>query len=348
MFFIHGGGFTMGSGTMHDGGVLSSVGNVIVVTINYRLGLLGFLDIDNAKSSGNFGLFDQRLALQWVNKNIGAFGGNKDRVTIFGESAGAISVSQHMIYPPNGGLFTSGITQSGVLTMPGLYHDNNMNVAKYYAENMGCSVENVDEVFTCLKSAAPESIIKVVSDTMASGGLAADALVGTTPTIDGEFIKTSPADLYAKAQNEDCKEINFFRSIKLMNGVNGREGTMFFMMLGNPDLDNLEIPRELMNTQLIPSAIAMVYGKRAAPNALKQILIAEYTDWENPDDTKTLREQLVRLFSDIYFNVPSIEMSRVHSNASGVDSYIYNFVALLDKHALPTPNWINMATTGTK
>ncbi|XP_045212410.2 carboxylesterase 5A-like [Mercenaria mercenaria] len=348
MFFIHGGGFSMGSGTMYDGGVLSSVGNVIVVTINYRLGLLGFLDIDNAKSSGNFGFFDQRLALQWVNEHIGAFGGDKDRVTIFGESAGSLSVSLQMIYPPNDGLFRSGISQSAALTIPGYYQENNIEIAKYFAENMSCSVGDMDEVFSCLRSATPENIIKVVSDTLASGGMADKVKVqpGAVPTIDGEFIKTYPADLYRKAVNEESKEINFFRTLKLMNGVNGKEGAILLMVFGSDNLEDLEITREQMNTQQIPGATALVYGQRTVPEVVKQLLIAEYTDWENPDDPRKLREQIVRLFGDIYFNVPAIEMSRVHSNASDVDSYLYNFVAFLDKHMLPTPNWVGMANHG--
>ncbi|XP_045161076.2 cholinesterase 1-like [Mercenaria mercenaria] len=346
MFFIHGGGFTMGSGTMYDGGVLSSVGNVIVVTINYRLGLLGFLDIDNAKSSGNFGLYDQRLALQWVNENIGAFGGDKNRVTIFGESAGSISVSLQMIYPPNDGLFRSGISESAALTMPGYYQENNIEIAKYFAENLSCSVEDINEVFSCLRSASPEHIIKVVSDAMTSGGMANEEKVSAVPTIDGEFIKTNPADLYMKAVNEESEEINFFRTLKLMNGVNGKEGAIYLMMFGSENLEELEVTREEMNTQHIPGATAIVYGQRTVPEVVKQPLIAEYTDWENPDDPRKLREQMVRLFGDIYFNVPAIEMSRVHSNASDVDSYLYNFVAFLDKHLLPTPNWVSMANHG--
>ncbi|XP_045212408.1 acetylcholinesterase-like [Mercenaria mercenaria] len=346
MFFIHGGGFSIGSGTFYDGGFLSSVGNVIVVTINYRLGLLGFLDIDNGKSSGNFGLTDQRLALQWINENIGSFGGDKDRVTIFGESAGSISVLLQMIYPPNDGFFGSGISQSGALNVPGYYKENNIDVAKFYAEKMNCSVKDMNEVFSCLKSATPENIIKVVSDAVASPGMADAAKVGAVPTIDGEFIKTNPVDLYRKAVNEESEEINFFRTLKLINGVNGIEGGMFLIMFGSDNLEELEITREQMNTQQIPGATALLYGQRTVPEVVKQLLIAEYTDWKNPDDPRTLREQVLRLFGDIYFNVPAIEMSRVHSNASDVYSYLYNFVPVLDKQMFQTPSWVSMANHG--
>ena len=79
--------------------------NVVVVTINYRLGPLGFLSMGNEEVPGNAGLRDQSLALKWVNKNIAKFGGNPDMVTIFGESAGALSVSLHLLSPLSTGLF---------------------------------------------------------------------------------------------------------------------------------------------------------------------------------------------------------------------------------------------------
>lgn len=347
MLFIHGGGFTMGTGATYQCEVLSSVGNVIVVTINYRLGLLGFLDTEDKNSAGNFGLWDQHLALQWVNKNIGAFGGDNERVTIFGESAGAVSVALQMIYPPNKGLFRSGITQSGALTMPGIYKESNIEIAKYYAENISCSANNTDEVFTCLQKATWEDIIKVVADAMSSGDLTTAMKVGAPPTVDGEFIKEPLAKLFERAETEDCPEINFFRSLKLMNGINGQEGALFLFMLGQPGgLDDIEITREQMNTQQVPGATALVYGFEEIPDVLKQIIISDYTDWGNPDDPKTIREQLVRLFGDIYFNVPGVEMSRVHCNSSEVVSYLYNFIASVDKHLVPTPSWIKKANHG--
>jgi para-nitrobenzyl esterase len=119
MVWIHGGGFTGGSGSVpwYDGSSLVHRGDVVVVTINYRLGALGWLylggvDPDLA-TSGNAGLLDQVAALQWVADNIAAFGGDPGRVTIFGESAGGMSVATLMGTPAAAGLFTGAIAQSG-------------------------------------------------------------------------------------------------------------------------------------------------------------------------------------------------------------------------------------------
>ena len=102
MVFIHGGAFNIGAGSapMYDGSNLTAKKNVIVVTINYRLGVLGFLTGPNL--CGNYGIKDQQLALQWVRQNIASFGGDSDNVTIFGESAGPCRWAY--IYPPHYGI----------------------------------------------------------------------------------------------------------------------------------------------------------------------------------------------------------------------------------------------------
>lgn len=115
MVFIHGGAFVSGSISyaLYDGSTLAAFGDVIVVTINYRLGIFGFLSSNLSDSEGNFGLHDQVLALKWIQNNINAFGGNPNNVVIFGESAGAISIGYHLISPLSKNLFKRAILQSG-------------------------------------------------------------------------------------------------------------------------------------------------------------------------------------------------------------------------------------------
>lgn len=119
MFWIHGGGFVAGSGSepRHDGDFLPTKG-VVLVTINYRLGVFGFLatpalSAEQGGAAGNYGLMDMAAALRWVKANIAAFGGDSDNVTIFGESAGSISVSALMAAAPVQGLFQKAIGESG-------------------------------------------------------------------------------------------------------------------------------------------------------------------------------------------------------------------------------------------
>jgi para-nitrobenzyl esterase len=113
MVWIHGGGFTNGSGNDYDGSRLATGGDVIVVTVNYRLGAFGFLGHPELGGDGDFGFADQAAALRWVRANAAAFGGDPANVTVFGESAGAMSICSHLTSPDAKGLFDKAIIESG-------------------------------------------------------------------------------------------------------------------------------------------------------------------------------------------------------------------------------------------
>ncbi len=111
--WIHGGGFFMGAGANYDARRLAERGDVVVVTVNYRLGVFGYFGMPGLDGSGTFGLADQRAALRWVRQNAGAFGGDPRNVTIAGQSAGAMSTCAQLTSPPAAGLFDKAIMQSG-------------------------------------------------------------------------------------------------------------------------------------------------------------------------------------------------------------------------------------------
>lgn len=135
MFWIHGGAFAGGTGSDNtfDGGSLASRGDVVVVTINYRLTTLGFLALDDGVTNGNYGLADQVTALDWVRANIKDFGGDADRITIFGQSAGAASVRAMMASPKAQGKFAAAIPQSN---LGGLFYGTSYSEYYTIAEEM--------------------------------------------------------------------------------------------------------------------------------------------------------------------------------------------------------------------
>lgn len=141
LVWIHGGAFINGSGGIYDSRWLATRGDVVVVTLNYRLGALGFLAhpaLGAPGAVGNYGLADQQAALRWVHDNIAAFGGDPDRVTIAGESAGGMSVCDHLVAPGSAGLFRAAIIQSGPcqaqLALP-----EAERISVDYARDAGCA-----------------------------------------------------------------------------------------------------------------------------------------------------------------------------------------------------------------
>ena len=211
MVWIHGGGLMNGSGSVpqYAGDQLAARG-VIVVTINYRLGVLGFLAHPELNGetpyggSGNYGLLDQIAALQWVNRNIAAFGGDPDRITVFGQSSGSFSVSMLVSSPLAKGLFQRAIGQSGAVFEP---------------------VE-LDPLFTA--KGAAEAGVRFASEAGAKSLADLRRMPVTSLlkhrfnpqfNIDGHVLPASPHDAYAARQQND---------VDLLLGTNATEGTLFF------------------------------------------------------------------------------------------------------------------------
>jgi carboxylesterase type B len=157
MVFIHGGAFIIGgsSAGVYDGGRLAATGNVVLVTLNYRLGALGFLSgIEGL--TGNYGFMDQQLALRWVQENIRAFQGDPQRVTIFGESAGAMSVGLHLISPQSQGMFRAAIMESNPYGIPYKTKAEARHFAKDLRDLLGCEFSGL----RCMRSAPVAAIVK--------------------------------------------------------------------------------------------------------------------------------------------------------------------------------------------
>lgn len=165
MVFLHGGGFTGGGGASYDPRRVSRQG-VIVVTLNYRLGALGFLAHPalSDPSAGNFGIADQQMALQWVRRNIAAFGGDAGNVTLWGESAGAYSVCAQLASPPARGLFDKAITQSAPCANEFVPRAEAEKRARQAAADLGCTGRAPRAVVQCLRAVPAERLAALYAD----------------------------------------------------------------------------------------------------------------------------------------------------------------------------------------
>ena len=191
MVWIHGGAFTIGSGaqSLYDGARLAKRGDVVVVTINYRLGSLGFLrlaELTNGRipSSGNEGILDQVAALEWVRENIAGFGGDPGNVTIFGESAGGMSVGTLLGMPKARGLFQKAIPQSGACSTANT-RERHIHVAGRFAELAGARDA------TALLALTPAKLLETAGRIAPIPGQEADERIGGMPfqpVVDGEVV----------------------------------------------------------------------------------------------------------------------------------------------------------------
>jgi para-nitrobenzyl esterase len=217
MLWIHGGALVVGESDDYNPQRLVEQG-VIVVTVNYRLGALGFLahpalsgeaadpdndsDSDHAPASGNYGIMDQQLALRWVRDNIAGFGGDPDNVTIFGESAGGLSTFSNLVSPRAAGLFHHAIVESGAysLTLPSLAIAEAQGTAFAAAE--GCTTQTA----ACLRALTVEQV------------LAQENAGGYVTNTDGKVLPLSIDTALATGQ---------FNRVPVMNGSNHDEWRLF-------------------------------------------------------------------------------------------------------------------------
>ncbi len=246
MVWIHGGAFVTGESNDYDPTRLIEIGDVIVVTINYRLGFLGFLAESGLDAEGhvaaNYGLQDQQFAFDWVKRNIAGFGGDASRVTMFGESAGGLSVLTNLISPTAYGLFSRAIVESGAyaLTLPTLSAAE--ATGDGVASALGCAVGDT----VCLR-AAPISAILAQQATVA---------LSVTPIIDGTTVPQSVNTAFKTGQ--------FIRT-PLLNGSNHDEGRLF-------------VPQDAALTAAqYPAALAQVFGTALEPAVANKYPLANYS-----------------------------------------------------------------------
>ncbi|XP_073973703.1 venom carboxylesterase-6-like [Rhodnius prolixus] len=158
----HGGGFRCGNAGLKDNADYLMDGNVVLVNIHYRLGTLGFLSTEDSIIPGNFGLKDQSMGLHWVKENIKAFGGDDEKITVFGESAGGASAHYHLMSPLSKSILKGAISQSGVVNRlwaicePGKAR----NQAERLAEIVGCGGKKDKELLECLQNTCPKRLIR--------------------------------------------------------------------------------------------------------------------------------------------------------------------------------------------
>ena len=299
MVWLHGGGYSSGSGQelpSYDGASLARKGDVVVVTLNHRLNVLGFLDLsafgEKYAASGNAGLLDLVAALQWVQNNVEAFGGDASNVTIFGQSGGGGKVSTLLATPYAAGLFHKAVVQSGSMlrTMDQKW---SAKIGEAAVAEFGSVEALVSAPYEQILAAGEKAIAKVRPQAEAEGF--ASFIFGWAPTVDGNVLPAQPFDPQAPEQSKD---------IPVMLGTTIHE---FSMSTYVPQL------REISKEGAVEYLKATKFGDRI--DEFVTIFEKTYPDYQPKDLFDT----------DIIFRPSTIAQADVKVAQQGAPVYMYMF-----------------------
>ncbi|XP_043974962.1 cholinesterase-like [Gambusia affinis] len=324
LVWIYGGAFVSGTSSLdvYQGHFLCKAQNVVVVSMNYRLGPLGFLAIHGHSSiQGNQGLLDQRLALQWVVDNIAAFGGDPKRITIFGESAGAASVGFHLVSPGSQSLFHRAVMQSGApnaawaIANKTEIYDRAIGLAKL----LKCPVDSPYRMAFCLQDASAEDLANKQYENLVPPSILSVPFI---PNIDGDVI---PSDI------ETLLNLTNLPKKELLIGLNKDEGT-YFLLYGMPGFTRQG--ESLITRKDFMDGLPLVLTNKS--ELVKEAAIFDYTDWEDEYNTRTNRDQMGRMVGDVLFSCPVMTFATKFAEHGG-KTFFYFFEHVSSKN--PWPKW---------
>ncbi|XP_067653576.1 cholinesterase-like [Haliotis asinina] len=326
MVWIYGGGLFSGSTRMplYEGKYLAAENDVIVVSMNYRLGPLGFSYLGPDTIPGNMGLMDQRLALQWVKDNIASFGGDPTRVTIFGESAGAVCVGHHLVSPLSRDLFDRAIIQSGAPNSPWAYTipKTARERIKKIADQFDCPSSTDVDIYDCLKKADAQTM----TDLQLSGLF--DMTEVFIAVVDGHFL---PNDVKGLLSSGSIKQTS------VLHGFTLDENTLFLSMMLKEMRNVSTLPETLILSQTEYESLLSYdfVGGKGYEEALRLFYESQKVPLKDTD----YFEVLTRMTSDRDLKCPHHEFDRLYSPDN--PTYLYSFNHRLS--VSPYPQWIGAA-----
>ncbi|CAG7730277.1 unnamed protein product [Allacma fusca] len=298
---IHGGGFLSGSTKAFKADYFMDR-DVVVVTINYRVGALGFLNTGDNTIRGNMGMKDQNLALKWVQNNIKNFGGNPDRVTLMGESAGAVSVHLHILSPLSAGLFQQAIMLSGHALVPWAFVEDPVQQAQRFGENVNCPTMIPSEFLECLRARGSEDMIKVHA-------LHRNAVVHPLENFGPSLESIVDSDTFLSRRPSEILNSNNFTKIPIMAGVNEGEG-LFWVARATLDIPQAQSIQTISGW--LKALPYFIYHNDMSLEDLKKITKFYFGQDSQDFDPFERHENFTNLFSDRIFNTGLIQLARHH------------------------------------
>ncbi|XP_048578765.1 cholinesterase 1 [Nematostella vectensis] len=309
IFYIHGGGFFAGT-PIRDvtPGEFLPLRGIVLVTVQYRLGIFGFLTTGDAEAPGNAGLLDQVEALQWTKRNIFNFGGEPNNITIMGESAGGASVGLHLMSPLSKGLFQRAIAVSGVEFSPFALLPNDVvvnYVKKTVAEELECNFDSSSAMLECLRE-MPSSKLEPYFNLV-------------KPIIDGFFLPDDPHRL---------REQGDFHRVPLLSGFVSHEGSFL--------LENARVKYTMEGMRnFAQHFLRMEFYSNSMPDKVSlDALLFQYTPWLDKKDSNKIRKKMIEMLSDSFVIAPTHASLTLHSK-HGAPTYMFEFTHRSRRHKKP-------------
>jgi len=306
ILYIHGGSFYAGTGALYNFTNVASRG-VVVVTINYRLDVFGFLSTCDDVIPGNYGLLDQVAALKWVKKNIEQFGGNPFDITLFGSSSGAASVSLLTLSPKTRGTFQKAIMQSGgalanwaMETTP----SRSRQIAGSFGQMLSCHSNTSEDLLKCLRELTADDVIEASVQYQES-----NHYVGWKPAVDSNLLPETPEQLVNSVQRI---------SIPTLRGYTREDGSYWVT-----DPDNNGLTEEEFN-KYVAYVLSTLYLDNIGE--LYQAVAHKYLQQDVTEASAIQRrEAVVKILTDVTFVVSTAVEAKLFSRCGGQDSYLYEF-----------------------
>ena len=324
MFFIHGGAFAYGTQVRMAGDRLQAWGDVVVVSINYRVGPLGFLCLNTDEAGGNMGMLDMVVALEWTHQYIEYFGGDPDQITIFGESAGSASIGHLLLSKETNGLFARGIGQSGGAIASWAFDKSAGEQGVEVARLAGCSEAELadhDMIVNCLRNMPAEDVSAAYHQHSKNQRKDAyDGFGGTTPCSQTHGKRKFYED------HENPKDILYdgnYESVPIMFGANSHEGSYVYGVVYNDFME----PNDLIHNEtflrydIIHTLMQVVDVSNSY--AVEYMIQKEYFEDSMMGNLTAMQPGLIDLLSVFFLKASSYELMAQNSKYN--DSYWYAF-----------------------
>ncbi|XP_073992685.1 carboxyl ester lipase-like protein Gli isoform X2 [Rhodnius prolixus] len=341
MIYIHGGDFIHGSSNSFPGHVMTAFYDVVIVTINYRLGALGFLSTADPNSPGNYGILDMAMAIRWVFENIKYFNGDRDSITLFGPDAGAAAAGLLMVNPRTRNMIHRVIAQSGsALAEWALIQDRYraQNTSRVFAQHLGCSIESSYKLVDCLRRHRSFLEIGNANDFSPQVGM-----FPWSPVMDLNF--TVPGDSWYEGWKQEnwfftnftpevqIKRGEFNRGLAYMTSVTTQEAAM--LISSNETLKPYYEVDESWFDQKV-NEMVFRYNYTINRDGIFRAIKYRYTYWPDPTNNTHIREQYIDLMSDFIYRAPTDQIIKLLVDK---DVPVYFYVMNTTIEALLLPEW---------